>query len=49
MKASVEECLNKTLKDKMLKYFTHFGQYFYHDVLEKMCGLIINRGIELLK
>ncbi len=26
------------LKEKMWKYFTHVGQYIYHDVLEKIVG-----------
>ena len=38
MKACVVERFNRTLKEKMWKYFTHVGQYIYHDVIEKIVG-----------
>ncbi len=38
MKACVVARFNRTLKEKMLKYFTQVGQYIYHDVLAKIVG-----------
>jgi hypothetical protein len=38
LKASVVERFNRTLKEKMWRYFTFKGKYVYHDVLDKLVG-----------